>query len=338
MQLYTSPDFVGYHPNFPVTGSHPTGGMSTKMASIEIALGCEIFTDLTETAGPADDLIVEPLAIKAPRNVPEELEQGGDWKKLREIERSRIAQVKEYPGRKILLCSEMEVLRWHGEMQEAAIEAVYGKVFASSRYQRSLLNAVGIQSDVIYEPINEYLYYPGVKRQKQVTAIGSVKHIKNIEMVIDVFRALEGLGYHRVYVGSPNAWAGKVYRKQEAAYDAHLYEALLTVCDEHYEASPGTVVARILSESEFYINFAYHEVCCRTAMEALMAGCGVIGGMHPLWEEYPVLAQVENAAQCVAVLDEHAGNVDAQKTREWAVKNFGFDRFEKQIKRVFDEY
>ena len=340
MQLYTSPDFVGYYPNYPVTGSHPTGGMSTKMAAVEIALGCQTVTDLKTL--PEDtmraDLIVEPLAIKAPRNVPKELAQGGDWEKLRGIERGRIAEVAAYRGRKVLLCSEMEILRWPGQMRTDVVEAVEEKVFASCYYQQALMNAVGIQSDVIYEPINEYLYYPGVKKPRQVVAIGSVKSIKNIEMIIEVFRHLEGTDFHRVYVGSPNVWGGKVHRQRESERDMALYEELLDVCDEHHDAAPGTFVARMLSESEFYLNFAYHEVCCRTAMEALMAGCGVIGGSHPLWKEYPVLAQVESAEACLTALEKHAGDESiVSDMREWAVKNFGFARFQKQIQEVFGE-
>ena len=90
MQLYTSPDFIGHHPNFPVTGSHPTGGMHTKTAAIAAALDCEVITDIQDATGP---LIVEPLAIKAPRSVPDELQHGGDWHKLREIEQQRITDV-----------------------------------------------------------------------------------------------------------------------------------------------------------------------------------------------------------------------------------------------------
>ena len=340
MQLYTSPDFVGYHPNFPVVGSHPTGGMSTKTASVEIALGCQTVIDLKTlpkaTANP--DLIVEPLAIKAPRNVPEELEHGGDWQKLRDIERGRIAEIAAYPGRKILLCSEMEILRWPGEMRTEVAKAAKNKVFASCHYQQALMRAVGIQSDVIYEPINEYLYYPSVKKPRQVVAIGSVKHIKNIKMIIEVFRKLEGTDFHRVYIGSPNVWGGKVHRQRESELDMELYDALLDVCDEHHDASPGTFVARVLAESQFYLNFAYHEVCCRTAMEALMAGCGVIGGPHPLWMEYPVLAQVESPDACLAAIEKHTGDENiVGDMREWAVKNFGFARFQKQIQEAFDK-
>ncbi len=344
MQLYTSPDFVGYHPNYPVTGSHPTGGMSTKMAAVEVALNCQTVIDLKtlpediENEDLSEDLIVEPLAIKAPRNVPEELEQGGDWDNLRGIERERIEEVAAYPGRKILLCSEMEILRWPGQMRMDVVAAVDEKVFASCYYQQTLMSAVGIQSDVIYEPINEYLYYPGVKKQRQVVAIGSVKHIKNIEMIVEVFQKLEGTDFHRVYIGSPNVWGGKVHRQRELARDLEIYDALLDVCDEHHDASPGTFVAQVLSESEFYLNFAYHEVCCRTAMEALMAGCGVIGGQHPLWQEYPALAHVESADACLTALEKHTGDESiAGDMRTWAVKNFGFARFQKQIQEVFEE-
>lgn len=336
MLLYTSPDFIGYHPNFPVTSSHPTGGMSTKMSSVSVALDCEVITDLTGLTRDEKyaDLIVEPLGIKAPRNVPEELEFGGDYQKLRSIEMDRIQTIKEYPGRKILLCSEMELLRWPNYIRQEMLSAVNNKVYASCKYQRNLFKSVGVTSKVIYEPVNEHLYTPNTKIPNQVVAVGSPKHIKNTKLITEVFKGLEGTKFKRVYVGSPVGWSGKMHRKAEVAHDLKLYDELKKVCDVHHQASPGTFVARILGESAYYLNFAYHEVCCRTAMEALLAGCKVIGGKHPLWEEYPVLGQAGSVEDCIEFLRS-----DNEEThREWSVNNFGYKRFVSKIKEVFDEY
>ena len=336
LQLYTSPDFIGHHPNFPVTGSHPTGGINTKMAAIAAALDCEVLTDIRDATA---NLIVEPLAIKAPRNVPEELEQGGDWNKLRALEKQRINELQTYPHPKILLCSELELLRWTGDMQSDVLDAVNGKVYASCRYQQRLFQMVGITSEIVYEPISEFLFFPGIKRKKQVVAAGSVKHIKNAEMIIKVFRSLEGKGYHRVYVGAPNVWTGKVHRRHEVEYDMSLYHELQTVCDEFHEASSMARVAHILSASQFYINFAYHEVCCRTAMEALMSGVGLICGEHPLWEEYPTLETISSAEACVAALEEYVDDETIPaRMRQWASERFSLKRFKIQMKEIFDAY
>ena len=346
MLYFTSSDFVGYHPNFPIVSSHTTGGMSSKTASVENALGCEVVTDLTKlnSIDKQQDLIVEPLAIKAPRNVPEELQYGSNWKKLREIEQSRIDTLKEYPGRKILLCSEMEILRWNGQMRQEILEAVNRKVFASCRYQKKLMESMNIQSRIIYEPIDEYLYYPSIKNQKQVIAIGSVKHIKNIKSIIEAFRILKDTNFETVYIGCPAMWAGVVANNDERIYDTELYHELIEVSDIHYKSSPATKIAKILSESTFYINFAYHEVCCRTAMEALMSGCAVIGGKHPLWKEYPTFDQIENISELPKVLKKFT-NLSLEKTNQWednvhkwAFNNFSYKVFSQKINEAFNAY
>lgn len=62
MYLYTSPDFIGYLPNFPATASQPKGGVSTKMASIRSALGCEVVTQVSDIQ-ETPNLVIEPLGI-----------------------------------------------------------------------------------------------------------------------------------------------------------------------------------------------------------------------------------------------------------------------------------
>jgi glycosyltransferase involved in cell wall biosynthesis len=315
--------------------------MATKTCAVESALCCESVTDLTELtdAERAQDLIVEPLAIKAPRSVPEELEQGGDSEKLREIEWGRVESLKAYPGRKILLCSEMQIFCWTGEMRSTILEAVNYKVYASCRYQQSLLETIGVPSEVIYEPINEYLYYPGPKKPKQVVAIGATKYAKNTQMVIEVFKRLKDTAYETVYVGCPAMWSAKVTNKPEIAHDTELYHELLEVCDTHHKSAPGTFVARTLSESAVYMNFAFHEVCCRTGMEALMAGCGIIGGQHPIWQEYPSLDTIKEPNEVLPILENFT--IDAtwiNEKRQWAVENFSYTTFSEKIKDAFNEY
>ena len=333
--LYTSPDFIGYRPNFPATASQPKGGVSTKMASIRSALGCKIVTQVDDIQG-TPDLIIEPLGIKAPRNVPEEIHHNG-WEHLREIEMGRAAGLTEYEGNKILLCSELEVLRWPEELRQYVLQAVGDSVYASCYYQSSLFNSIGIDSKVIYEPVNEKMFYPTHKRLKTVVAIGSVKHIKGISHIIDIFKALEGTGFQRIYIGDIQSWGAVVSNPQEIQTDFQHYEELMKVCDEYYPTSPATFVAKTLSECEFFLNFAYHETCCRTAMEAILSGCGVIGGQHPLWNEYPVIAQVKTATDAINVMEKNTGAVDINNLRDWGVQNFGLPRFRQQIEDAFND-
>lgn len=331
MVLYTAPAFTDYHPNFPIISSHTSGGIHTKMSSIAAALRCGMISSLDGVQG---NLIVEPLVIKAPHT--EEADYPTEqWANL---ENKRIQALKDYPYRKILLCSEMEPLRWTGNRRSLIVESVNQKVYASCVYQQRLFQSLGIKSEVIYEPINEFLFYPTEKNPKQIITTGATKSLKNTQMVIDVYRALEGKGYHRVHVGSPIMWNFDWHESHIKNSDTRLYHELKEVCDEFHDASSATFVARKMSESSFYLNFAYHEVCCRSAGEAMMAGCGVIGGEHPLWNEYPVLGKVKTSEECVRVLDEHVGDTAiSQRVRDWAVECFGFTRFSEQIKQAFEE-
>ena len=99
------------------------------------------------------------------------------------------------------------------------------------------------------------------------------------------------------------------------------FAELKDVCDEYYDSSPSTKVARIFAESEFYVNLAYHEVGCRSVLEALMSGCGIIWGNHPLGKELPVLCMAKDIPQAVNALDEFTGTVDAETTRNFALQS-----------------
>ena len=90
-----------------------------------------------------------------------------------------------------------------------------------------------------------------------------------------------------------------------------------------------TKVARILSESEYYANFAYHEVGCRSVLEALMCGCGVLWGLHPLGKELPVMCMAATAEEAVAALKDAKVDVDA--LRSFALANYSYAHVKKML-------
>ena len=80
-------------------------------------------------------------------------------------------------------------------------------------------------------------------------------------------------------------------------------------------------------------NFAYHETCCRTAMEAMLSGCGLITGKHPLWDEYPVLTNGVEPMEVADIL-KSAPPVDIEKTRDWALSNVSYKAFSEKIREL----
>ena len=215
LQIYSNPEFADiFHPNFHVTASHRTNGMRTRMAALRHALNLEVITDIKDAKGT---LLVEPFVVK-----PRELERLAidnekydlkkykvdyhrQWKKKWvALEDKYVDEICVYSGEKHLICSEMEVLRWRGALRKKITDAM-SSVFTTCDYQSQLLRAVGVQSECLPEPINEFLFYPTAKRPNQIVAIGAANHVKNTRMLIDFYRALEGSGYHRVYIGGPKS-------------------------------------------------------------------------------------------------------------------------------------
>ena len=334
MQIYISPEFFGnYHVNFPITQSHLSNGMRTRMSALHYALQVPIITDISEASG---DLLVEPFAIK-PRIEDRDNFSKNEWdvKSWREIEESYVNQICEYPGKKFLICSEMEVLRWRGAMRKKVLSAM-SSVFTTCDYQEGLLNALNIPSKRLPEPINEYLFFPTQKNPRQIVSTGAANHPKNTEMLIEFYRALKGKGYHRVFIGGLTLWSNIKEQARESLfrYNAELMRELKSVCDEYHEASPGTKVARIFSESEFYVNFAFHEVGCRSVLEALMSGCGVIWGEHPLGNELPVSCMAKTTEDAVSALESHTGKIDVKALRDYALKHYAFA----SVKSQFEEH
>ena len=340
LKYYTSPEFIGHSSNFPVTAWHRTNGMRTKTSAVQLSLNCEMITDLSN-ANDTSDLLVEVLALKARTDeldaLNEECRESGDWEykliKCREILHQRIDDVLNYKGRKFLLCSEMELLRMVPNVRDKLLGGIEG-VMASCRYQSRLLRMIGIKSTIVREPINEYLFYPNHKKN-QVVSVGSVKHVKGTQKIIDVFKALEGKGIRRVFVGSPVTWgyleSGKMFKT-----DMDLYNQLQEVCDEFYDAAPVTVIARILGESKLYLNFAPHETCSRTGMEAMLCGVGILAGDHPLWKEYPCIKTgIDSVESCVELI-MGADEIDSEFIRNWALDNISFKAFSRNIKNVLN--
>ena len=299
------------------------------MSALHYALNLPVITRIDDAKG---DLLIESFAVKPREDDRNQLaEQGWSADGWRAIEDRYADEILEYQrGRKFLICSEMEVMRWRGELREKVLSTMT-RVFTTCDYQENLLKTVGIESKRIPEPINEHLFYPGIKKPKQIVAIGSANSVENTRMLIDFYQALEGKDYHRVYIGVPLIWGYVNPHENQFRQNLELYDELKSVCDTFYEPSPMTRVARVLSESEFYANFAYREVSCRPAIKALMCGTGILWGRHPLGDELPVLCETSTVEEAVEALERNTGRVDVQALRDHALSHYSFASVKKRL-------
>ena len=320
MHYLTTPFTLNFNPNTIPSYNSQVNGMSTKTNAVQHALDCDVISGVGELSRLTDtNLLIEPLWFKSHSDA------------LEDAFEKKLAALNGYRGKKYLLCSEFTPLRWKGKQLSEIIPALHA-VFASCYFQQDLFNAIDIESEaVVYEPVNEHLFYPTAK-QDWVIAIGSPTHMKNIDAILEIFEGLEGSGLKRIFIGSPIVWGQMTGLKNESSFQDTMrkYEQLKAVCDEHYVASAPTVVAYFLSQAKYYLNFAYHETCCRTAMEAMLCGTGILAGEHPLFEEYPCVANGLTPTECVELLKTHP-EVDVDNLRNWALQNVSYAAFRKKI-------
>lgn len=253
MNYLTTPFTVGFNPNTCPSYTHQVNGMSTKTNAVKHALNCKVISQVSDLINlPEGDLLVEPLFFK---KHPESLAKND----LDSFD-VRIDAVKAYKGRKMLLCSEMTPLKWFGKQTEKIV-AEMEYIFASCQYQLKLLEAIDLPVEkVVYEPVNEFLFYPAGEKKEWVVAIGSPTHVKNTEAILEIFSGLADIPELKtIFIGSPIVWGQITGMKNEKSFNETMknYERLNEVSDIFYPASSQIFVAYILSQAKYYLNFAY---------------------------------------------------------------------------------
>ena len=320
MHYLTTPFTLNFGPNTRPSYRSQVNGMSTKTNAVTHALNCDAISEVDPES--REDLLIEPLWFKP---------HGGDDNAPFE---DRLNALRAHEGKKYLLCSEFTPLRWFGKHASEIVGLMDG-VFASCEYQQHLLETISIDvQDVVYEPVNEHLFFPAATKSEMVVAIGSPTLVKNIDAIIEIFTEL-GDNITTVFIGSPIVWGKLDGMKNEGSFkhtmDSHA--RLKAVSTQHYRALPQTQVAYLLSQAKYCLNFAYHETCCRTAMEAMLSGCGLMTGKHPLWDEYPVLKKGIEPMEVADIL-KSAPPVDIGKTRDWALSNVSYKAFSEKIREL----
>ena len=326
MNYLTTPFTEDFNANTSPSYTHQVNGMATKTNAVKHALNCKVISHVDDLVNlPEGNLLIEPLFFKShPESIAKNDSDTFDV---------RMDAVKAYQGRKMLLCSEMTPLRWFGKNTERIV-AEMEYIFASCQYQSKLLEAIDLPVEkVVYEPVNEFLFYPAGEKKEWVVAIGSPTHVKNTEAILDIFSGLADIPELKtIFIGSPIVWGQITGMKNEASFNETMknYERLKEVSDVFYTASSQIFVAYMLSQAKYYLNFAYHETCCRTAMEAMLAGVGILVGDHPLFDEYPCVASGLTPEKCVELL-KTSPVVDVDALRKWALENVSYAAFQKNI-------
>lgn len=295
------------------SGAH-SGGMHTKVDRVSRAASSiyqlHVGSDLS--AMRSDFLLIEPLYFR--------MEDNFDLDALR-----------LHPAKKILYCSEMEVLRWAGGFRKELLN-ICDVVTCNCDYQASLFSAVGIENPRrLIDPIPEEDFVPSEKRLK-VVAMGRISEIKGSPFIAELFKILSPLPVETAYVGGATLWGDA--SETDLVLEAEIREH----ADYFFRNAYPADVPKPLANATYFVGSSIHDVFSSCHAEALMSGCVSIGGEHPIYAERPGFSGYTDPGAVIDTIEKQTQNfkspVDSRMgdaSRAWALTNISFDTFLKQL-------
>lgn len=233
----------------------------------------------------------------------------------------------------LLWCAEMSAFRWLPADRRNITTLVDG-IVVTDPYLWQLCKGVGITPlGYLCDAINPDLFRPA-KKEMTVTAVGALKHIKNVDWVIEVFKLLDGK-MKRTYLGSAGLWS-----RENRSEDRALIPKIQAVTEEHYPNASPIEVAYHNAHAAFAVNDTWHDCSSRSNEELLMSGVISIHGRHPLFTPRPGF-RVKTADEAVAKIAELTENFTQlpdpklhEHSRQWALENVSTDKFIEQFGNI----
>ena len=243
-----------------------------------------------------------------------------------------------HPNRKYILWGiEKTMLRLRPEHRDWLLGIV--DIFVvSTPYLYDLLDAINVTPyGYLCDCVCSNLFRP---RQKElsVTAVGALKHIKNVDFVVDVFQLLEGK-IKRMYFGSSELWSN-----ENRVEDAKLTDRIKRVT-EYYSPNASLVeVAYFDGQAAIAVNDTWHDTSSRSNEELLMAGAISVHGPHEMFSVRPGFT-VKTPQEAVDVIEEltegFTGLPDPtlhEESRNWALEHLSADTFMRQFNNIMRNF
>lgn len=307
------------------------GGMSCLMNAARAALSnryqvnvCTGISELQSTLVIIDALfIANRIAKETRREIAAE-------QSIAELQKDK---ARHRHRRYLLWCAEMSAFRWL-PADRRRITAFVDGIAVTDPYLWQLCKGVGITPfGYLCDAINPDLFRPA-KKEMTVTAVGALKHIKNIDWVIEVFKLLAGK-MKRTYLGSAGLWS-----RENRSEDSALIPKIQAVTEEHHPNASPIEVAYHNAHAAFAVNDTWHDCSSRSNEELLMSGVISIHGRHPLFKPRPGF-RVKTPDEAVAKIAELTENFTQlpdpklhQHSRQWALENVSTHKFMEQFEHL----
>ena len=304
---------------------NPGGGLAKKAQQLMRALPNIKFTNcITELA---DITIMESLWLSG-FEVPEERKD--EDKVFRNMLIERAKAYADYPGYKILWTSDVESLRWDGEIREMVYDAS-DVIACNSQFMLDLLSVYAPTEKValLTDPVDTR-FINQKEKVKTIYACSQVIIEKGIDEIIYLFDKMSGSDFERVFVGGTTVWGLEI----KPASSVRLDKALEIVTDRRNKAATQNEVSEIASDAYIFLSFANFESFGYAMIEALLAGCWVFCGDHLVYRDRPVrwFSDIEVAW---TALNDFITEVDLSKIneegRQFVVDNYSLPIFRQQF-------
>ena len=316
--------FLNYDPLVQAGVGNPSGGMRTKIRTVQKAVkDYQLYTHTRVETLESKYVLVDPLFFR--QKLPEQPEEGPDYS---------IDFLSRYNGYKVLYCTEKEVLRWTGDFREKVL-AVFDLVTYNCEYQRRFLEGIGIADmKILVDPIDCDLFQPDVK-EMSVIATGWISSDKNSEFIRDLYYDLTEYDIKRIYVGGSSLWGFN--RKS----DVRLEYDIRQVSDVFVNNVPQDELATYIGKSAFFCGNTKHDTSSACHAESLAAGCVSVVGGHPLYSErfgFYVKPGVPSTVEKLVELTDGFNRLPDsdlfEKSRNWALENVSFGVFSRQLSEI----
>lgn len=307
--------FMGYDRD----ESGVSGGMRVKTSSVVQAVQKVYHITMSDKLEDLTDkiMLVEPLSIQMHHD-PE----------------SALAQLEDHPAKKILACSELAMLRIKGSYRDRLLK-MSNVVTASCEYLMKILTALGANNVLVFNDAVDCELFKPKRKHKYIVCTGLISTYKNSEFIVDLFKRLwdEKKNYKTVYIGGANLW-GNATKK-----DFELEAEIKSYSDIFLENVSVNVVAKWLSKAAIYVNDTIHDVFSQSHAEALMSGCLMVCGCHPIYQERPGIHGLVGVDEFMDVLNKETDKFDRlpdvpSSHRDWAVANLSGDAFLSRLQEV----
>ncbi len=297
------------------------GGVGVKYARVEEASEyhlCQRITDIDE---------IEPTDIVF-----------ADWLWfVGDKDQSKTDKIKSFiglPNVKGIYGSECSVLTWEGKEVQKLIANAH-VITHNTEYQRQLYKTLGVyHSQFLCDPIPESVFVPAKDEQvRRLVCMGQISLAKRSDAVVAIFKALEGSGVERCYMGGKMMWGDYQVMKIES----DLHDEIESVSDRFIENATQTEVAAITNTSAFYAHVAHHDVASSGCQENMMSANVVFGLIHPMLKERTPYRFTEPLALAEAIAGYEFGSEqhrkDADRVTELA-KKWSYEAWNKQLNSI----